>query len=504
MRRVANDARRSLAGWAACAALAGLAALSPLSAQAASPSASPAAAALPAGPTYGEHGMALFGGKGGLYASHLPMFHAPHDYQVLLQLHVANPAIDAALRKRLDGKTALWTIAPEKFELDRLAPQAARPLKTFKADLVLGHFEQGGKTQYAGATMVVDKVLLFRQLSPAEKSSPSARYLQIGGGKQRFLVKEIDSRPDYDHIVAYDAQTGASAGAISIAKQGVRQPDDGLLAAALQAPRTAIRGTVYFSTEDLTGMTNTTATTAARTVPPEYEGLWRRQGIWRSNGKSDTATPVWWFQSSSFHFDLRIPVDRPAVADAAALAQLPAEQQAIFARQSGFAGVTVVHGNRAEWRPAIAFPAISAEIDAATMIFRDADHIREDGLDHTYYEEWYREPTGPLHACRLQDAASDTIAYLLIGEHWMAWASGRPGNAYVPGAADAGSWSEFSVLQKTASGWRITASNFPWREAASFDASQLPSPATAAQWQAGELITLPLAPTKQWRLLDCS
>ena len=458
------------------------------------------AAAPAAGPTYGEHGMALFGGSGGLYASHLPMFHAPHDYQVVLQLHVANPAIDAALRKRLNGKTALWTIAPEQFELDRLTPQAARPLKQFKADLVLGHFEQGGQTQYA-ATVVVDKVLMFRQLSPAPKTSASARYVQIGSGRQRFLVKEIDSRPDYDHIVAYDAAAGAASDAITIAKQGVRQPDDGALAAALRAPRTAIRGTVYFSTEDLQGMTNTTA---ERTVPPEYEGLWRRQGIWRSNGKSDTTTPVWWFQSASFHVDLRIPVGRPFVADAAALARLPAEQQAIFARQSGFAGVTVVQADRAEWRPAIAFPAISDEIDAATMIFRDPDHIREDGLDHSYYEEWYREPTGPLLACRLQDSASDAIAYLLIGEQWMAWASGRAHNAYQPGATSADSWSEFSVLQKIEGSWRITASNFPWREQAVFDSKLMPGVSVARQWQAGALITLPLAPAQQWRLLDCA
>ncbi len=488
MMRLASAARRRAVG-----VLAMLAALPVLAAG--------AAPVLPAGPTYGEHGMALFGGSGGLYASHLPMFHAPHDYQVILQLHVADPAVDAALRKRLNGKTALWTIAPEKFELDRLAPYAARPLKRFKADLVLGHFEQSGKTQYASATVVVDKVLMFRQLSPAQKTSASARYAQVGSGRQRFLVKEIDSRPDYDHIVAYDAGAGASNEAITIAKQGVQQPDDSALAAALQAPRTAIRGTVYFSTEDLQGMTNTTA---ERTVPPEYEGLWRRQGIWRSNGKSDTTTPVWWFQSSSFHFDLRIPAGRPVVADAAALAQLPAEQRAIFTRQSGFAGVTIVKDQRAEWRPAIAFPAISDEIDAATMRFRDPDHIREDGLDHSYYEEWYREPSGPLHACRLQDTASDAIAYLLIGEQWMAWASGRAGNAYAAGALDAEQWSEFSVLQQSEGSWRITASNFPWRENTTFDHQQMPNRATAAQWQAGTLLTLPLAPAKQWRLLDCA
>ncbi len=201
--------------------------------------------------SYGEHGMALFGGKEGLYASHLPMFHAPHDYQVILQVHVADPATDAALRKRLDGKTALWTIAPEKFELSRLAPASAAPLRQFKADLVLGHFEQGGKTQFAASTVVVDKVLMYRQLSPAQKTSADASYVQIGSGQQRYLVKRIDSRPDFDHIVSYAAAGGASTTTITLNKQALQQPDAQTLADALHVPAKAIRGTVYFYTDDL-------------------------------------------------------------------------------------------------------------------------------------------------------------------------------------------------------------------------------------------------------------
>jgi hypothetical protein len=209
------------------------------------------APALAAGPTYGEHGMALFGGKDGLYTSHLPMFHAPHDYQVVLQVHVADARLDAALKRRLDGKTTLWTVAPEKFDLDRLSPGAAAPLRQFKADLVLGHFEQGGKTQYSAATLVVDKVLLYRQLSPDEKKISTVTYVQVGNGNQRFLIKNIDSRPDFDHIVSYRAASHATYAPITIAKQGMAEPDAKALAAALQAVPSAIRGTVYFFTEDL-------------------------------------------------------------------------------------------------------------------------------------------------------------------------------------------------------------------------------------------------------------
>lgn len=212
---------------------------------------SAAAPAMAAGPTFGQHGMALFGGKDGLYASHLPMFHAPHDYQVVLRVRVADAKLDAALKNRLDGKTALWTVAPENFELDRLGPNAAEPLRRFKADLVLGHFEQGGKTQYGGATLLVEQVLLFRQLSPVAKSNVTANYVQIGNGEQRFLIKEIDSRPDFDHIISYRAASHAPYAPVTVAKNGMAEPDAKALAAALHAVPSAIRGTVYFYTDDL-------------------------------------------------------------------------------------------------------------------------------------------------------------------------------------------------------------------------------------------------------------
>ena len=201
--------------------------------------------------TYGTHGMALFGGQEGLYASHLPMFHAPRDYQVILQVHIADPATDAALRKRLDGNDALWTIDPEKFELSTLAPDTRTPRKEFKADLVQGHFERGGSTQYKTATVVIDKVLVFRQLDDKPRNAGMSRYMQIGGGAQRFLVKEIDSRPDFDHIVSYHAVPGASTASVQVRKWGMKAAGNDALAIALKANLAAIGGTIYFETDDL-------------------------------------------------------------------------------------------------------------------------------------------------------------------------------------------------------------------------------------------------------------
>lgn len=206
-------------------------------------------AAAAVAPRHGQHGMVLFGGAGGLYASHLPMLRAPHDRQAILQIRLADPALDAALRRRLDGKTALWTIAPEHFDLDRLAPDSADPLRAFQADLVQGHFEHGGATRHKGATVLVDQVLAFRPLLPVFMARPTARYLQVGSGAARFLVKQIDSRPDVDHIVAIRTRPDAPGDTLEVPKKALARTPDAVLARRLDGAR--ILGTIYFDKADL-------------------------------------------------------------------------------------------------------------------------------------------------------------------------------------------------------------------------------------------------------------
>ncbi|MES2323917.1 MAG: hypothetical protein V4633_16795 [Pseudomonadota bacterium] len=208
-----------------------------------------ASPAMAVGPTYGLHGMALFGGQPGLYASHLPMFHTPHDYQVILQVRLADKAQDAALRARLDGNTTMWSVAPEKFDLARLAKGSANPLASFRADMVEGHFEQGGRTQFANAMVIVEKVLFFKRLDPRAAARKTARYLQVGSGARRYLVKEVDSRPDFDHIVAIAASPQTGRGDLSVEKHALNETPAAELARVL--PGIAVVGSVYYETADL-------------------------------------------------------------------------------------------------------------------------------------------------------------------------------------------------------------------------------------------------------------
>ncbi|KQV54954.1 MULTISPECIES: hypothetical protein [unclassified Duganella] len=168
-------------------------------------------------------------------------------------------------------------------------------------------------------------------------------------------------------------------------------------------------------------------------VPQAYEGLWRRKGIWRANGSSDLVTPVWWFQAADFHIDLRIPVDRKAM--------------------TGFAGTTVVEGERCEWRPEIAYPFVSPELDAGFMRFDSEDALHEAGADGSYQEDWWREASGPVTASRLL-LEDGRIQYEIACGEFLARATGKPLKA-----------AEITIWRQTPGGpWKIIASTTAARE----------------------------------------
>ena len=200
------------------------------------------------GSTWGLHGMVLFGGKRGLFASHLPMFHAPHDYQVLLAVRFLNGTLEDEMRQALAGSLGLWTLMPEKFELARLAVSATKPLREFTADVFEGHFERDGTLRHAGARLIVEEVKRFVHLDATAGSATAAHYRALGAGEEQFLMKDIDARPDFDHILAVAAPQGLQD--ISFPVNGVAQPDDGQFRLRLPVGATLL-GTIYFENGEL-------------------------------------------------------------------------------------------------------------------------------------------------------------------------------------------------------------------------------------------------------------
>jgi hypothetical protein len=206
---------------------------------------------------WGLHGMAVFGGNEGLYASHLPMFHSPHDVQLVFRFHLQDAAINTALRNELANKPALWTLEPEKFDLNRFAPWSAEPLKQFTARFVQGHFERGGTERHVRQTVVIDDVIMFRRLLPASRVDSKGHYHVVGKGRERFLVKEIDRHPDFDIIVALAPLSNENQRVpafFTMPTRDLGMPSAGVLSKLIanHLGRSAGRHTVlYFETDDL-------------------------------------------------------------------------------------------------------------------------------------------------------------------------------------------------------------------------------------------------------------
>jgi hypothetical protein len=116
------------------------------------------------------HGM-LMVGEARVLLSHLPMFHAPHDQQIILEASLSAPGFDPQ-KKYVDDRNAtqtkIYTWVPKPFVLsDLLASRPAPP--TMVGIIFRGHFERGGVAITADNVEArVERILYSRRLVPSD------------------------------------------------------------------------------------------------------------------------------------------------------------------------------------------------------------------------------------------------------------------------------------------------------------------------------------------------
>lgn len=151
------------------------------------------------------HGMVLFG-ENELFASHIPMFMVPHDWQALFKITLSHPTVDAlALYKKARKEAAssaqsqtLFTLRPQAFILP---PLLEGKQQSFVASLYQGNFEDGGKELLQGITVKVDKVLTVDNLNPANKALSFLSYTLLKDGTSSYLVHKITAPDNFDQIL---------------------------------------------------------------------------------------------------------------------------------------------------------------------------------------------------------------------------------------------------------------------------------------------------------------
>lgn len=175
--------------------------------------------------TVGVHGMLLIG-TDPVYASHLPMFMAPHHYQVLLKLGLEPEVLRAIHDLRAHfGRNALITMAPRPFAITDLSPAdpSTPALSEFRADVVRGHFEHDGDVIGENTTVRVEEVVHFAEL-PLDAGDAPARgdltYLLFGDAERElYLAHRVLRAPDFDQVLIVDV-TGAHFTERELDRQG--------------------------------------------------------------------------------------------------------------------------------------------------------------------------------------------------------------------------------------------------------------------------------------------
>ena len=138
------------------------------------------------------HGMVVFSDKEqNLYASHLPLYVTPHNYQIIYKIETPK---DSEVKKLLSA--SIVTLLPAKFDLTKLVNKEKFSItgKIFK-----GHFERGGLESLETEITFREAVLVEKVNSNFSQANTSF-YIQPISQKQALWVHKIQSSPSFDAI----------------------------------------------------------------------------------------------------------------------------------------------------------------------------------------------------------------------------------------------------------------------------------------------------------------
>ena len=160
------------------------------------------------GAAHGRHGMVLFENSGQL-ASHMPLYQAPHNFQIILALQWPASILESIQQQKAADQ--LITLLPNAFDLTRLSPNSSQALQHIQFDIYLGHFERGGTLLHRQVQTTIQQVLHYAPLPQISVNSSlsDAKEIQqraftpIQWEGQQFLLESIRSRPAEDRIYKF-------------------------------------------------------------------------------------------------------------------------------------------------------------------------------------------------------------------------------------------------------------------------------------------------------------
>lgn len=156
----------------------------------------------PLDPAYvGVHGMVLMNKSSTIFAYHLPLYHKPHDVQLLYKLDVKDVALMQLVRDN-----EMVTIKPKPFNLQRLMRGEKVALEV---DVYTGHFERDGMLVYKNMALNFAEQLYVRKLDDLKPSSKRQEYDVVSYRKNyKIYIHRLQQAPSFDHLIHIDVNAG--------------------------------------------------------------------------------------------------------------------------------------------------------------------------------------------------------------------------------------------------------------------------------------------------------
>lgn len=157
----------------------------------------------------GFHGMVLVTDGQHLFASHLPLYQTPHDYQLVYEVKSTHQKQLVEHLTQINnsisthGAKNMITLLPARFDLNTLIEGQTFEIET---EFYLGHFERGGKKWLKDKDFKFVRQIYKRPLANLPKTIGSNvrkwHVLHTCPNNQQLLIHLIQAAPSFDAIVS--------------------------------------------------------------------------------------------------------------------------------------------------------------------------------------------------------------------------------------------------------------------------------------------------------------
>lgn len=160
-----------------------------------------ASAAQDGGERPAVHGMLMVGNHK-IYLCHLPMFHSPHDYQLIVEADLGQAANNLYLQDRKNHpEQDIYTLQPQqRFVLPALIQNPT----TFPAKIYRGHFERGGTPIAESVPVTITRVIYFKNFAEDAPKAETLDYILFGSQHEQFIAHLITAKPDFDQVMSVE------------------------------------------------------------------------------------------------------------------------------------------------------------------------------------------------------------------------------------------------------------------------------------------------------------